>query len=93
MNLDPNIIDWSLQFDYIIMHIKAEQFCFHPIMLQMTQQSSAGEGSSIDLDLGPAVDPNSAKNYKTIQQVSLYTQEVYSLHSLLLETEMLRHHE
>ncbi|XP_071509549.1 inositol 1,4,5-trisphosphate receptor-like [Diadema antillarum] len=35
----------------------------------MTQSTSAGEGSSIDLDLGPSVDPTSAKNYKTIQQI------------------------
>eukprot|EP00057_Strongylocentrotus_purpuratus_P027949 XP_011682423.1 PREDICTED: inositol 1,4,5-trisphosphate receptor [Strongylocentrotus purpuratus] len=35
----------------------------------MSQASSVGEGSSIDLDLGPLVDPTSARNYKTIQQI------------------------
>ena len=32
-------------------------------------QGLTGEGSAIDLDIGPAIDPAAAKNYKAIKEV------------------------
>ena len=42
-------------------------------IMQFLQNISEERGSAIDLDLGPPIDPSSAKNYKKIKQVRIHT--------------------
>lgn len=42
-----------------------------------TLTSSDKKGSAIDLDIGPALEQQQARNYKTIQQVGKYTRSLF----------------
>ncbi|XP_078678588.1 inositol 1,4,5-trisphosphate receptor-like isoform X5 [Branchiostoma floridae x Branchiostoma belcheri] len=61
----------SIADDDIIYPVRVtrEQWIQSVHMSKSLTSSQGPEGSAIDLDIGPAMDQNSVKNYKTIQQV------------------------